>query len=239
MDWSLVLASQDIGAEMIEDESGYSLAVREEDYPAACEALRDYARENPALDGARPSPSHRLSLHPGSIVWAGLMVLLFVRAAAHPELKDWGVMDRERFLAGEWWRPLTAMGLHADAAHLISNLTFGVIFLGLAMSAYGLWPALLISIAAGAMGNLLGLLAYPPPYSSLGASGMVMAALGLLAAFAVHARPAQEMRGTAVFRGVGAAVLMLVLIGFSPQSDIVAHLGGFFFGVIGGLLWRF
>jgi membrane associated rhomboid family serine protease len=43
------------------------------------------------------------------------------------------------------------------------------------------------------------------------------------------------------FRAFAAGLLILVLIGFSPKSDIVAHVGGFATGALfGGLLghWR-
>jgi membrane associated rhomboid family serine protease len=30
---------------------------------------------------------------------------------------------------------------------------------------------------------------------------------------------------------------MLVLIGFSPRADVLAHVGGFLFGVTGGMIW--
>jgi len=237
MDWSLVLASQEIDAEIAGDDSGYSLLVREEDYLAACRALEEYDRENERSRESQLHPVTPLALHPGAFLWAVLMLFFFAVTEPRPELKDWGIMDHERFLAGEWWRPITAVGLHQDAAHLLSNLTFGVIFLGLSMTAYGFWPALIISLAAGVSGNLLGLLVYPPPFRSLGSSGMVMAALGLLAAFGVKTGSVHKSPRATTFRAVGAAVLMLVLIGFSPQADVVAHVGGFILGAIGGFLW--
>ena len=237
MDWSLVLASQGIEAEMVEDESGYNILVREEDCDAARDAVRQFTKENACRRTAQFQPSVPLRLHPAVFVWVGLMVFLFVRQSNHPELRAFGVMDNLRFSRGDWWRPMTAMGLHQDVGHLLSNLTFGVIFLGLAMTAYGLWPALLLSFTSGALGNCLGWLVYPPNSESLGASGMVMAALGLLAAFAVCAGQRGDAPGAGSLRGAGAALLMLVLLGFAPSADVIAHVGGFIFGVIGGLIW--
>ena len=40
-----------------------------------------------------------------------------------------------------------------------------------------------------------------------------------------------------VFRGVAAGFLLLVLLGLDPQSDVIAHIGGFLAGVVfGGIL---
>ena len=262
MEWALVLASQGIEADMVRDENGYSLIVSTEDCSAANEAILAYTRENAGRSAPLPpQPATPLKLHPAAFVWAGLVAFLFLRQTAYPELREFGLMNSNALMRGEWWRPITAMGLHADAAHLLSNLTFGVLFLGLAMNAFGLWPALVLSSIAGTLGYLAGWIVYPPTYQSLGASGLVMGALGLLAAQAVLGEPSTrnhaagpfrhsvgrcrraavtnsgQPRGGGALRGLGAAILMLVLIGFSPQSDVVAHVGGFFFGVLGGILW--
>ena len=55
---------------------------------------------------------------------------------------------------GEWWRAVTALGLHVDTAHLVSNLCFGILFAYLLgeMIGWGLARAGLIT--AGSLGNL-------------------------------------------------------------------------------------
>jgi len=54
-------------------------------------------------------------------------------SAIWPTLIEAGDMDSAKVLAGQWWRLFTAVTLHADLAHLMGNITFGVIMLGLAM----------------------------------------------------------------------------------------------------------
>jgi membrane associated rhomboid family serine protease len=237
MDWSLVLASQGIEADLVEDEFGYFLLVDEEDYAAARSALRAYERENPRGRRVEVGPDLRLKLHFGAVVWALFLVFLYWRQSTVPGMEEAWLMMGGKFVSGEWWRPLTAIGLHQDIAHLASNLTFGILFLTLAMEAYGVWIATLLSLAAGVFGNLLGCLVYPPDVSSLGASGMVMGALGMLGAYSALWRWRQEARFGAALRGALAAALMLALIGFSPQSDMVAHVGGFLFGAGAGAVW--
>jgi membrane associated rhomboid family serine protease len=139
---------------------------------------------------------------------------------------------------GEWWRLFTATTLHADLAHLAANLTLGFLLLGLAMARWRAGPSLLSVLLAGAAGNLASLLASPAPHSSLGASGMVMGALGLLAAGALLPHPA-GFDWRAVGRSLGGGALLFILLGLNPASDVVAHLGGFLAGLaLGTILAR-
>ena len=62
-------------------------------------------------------------------------------------------------------------------------------------------------------------------------SGMVMGALGLISALSLRQR-ATHLRG--LLRGVLAGLLLLVILGTNPASDIVAHAGGFVMGLFLG-----
>jgi membrane associated rhomboid family serine protease len=125
--------------------------------------------------------------------------------------------------------------LHGDVAHLAINLTTGIVMVGLAMGAYGPGFGLLASYLAGVGGNLAGLLFYPEAHQSLGASGIVMGALG-----AITVESAGLARGGArdiIVRALCGGFLLLVLLGLSPdpRTDIIAHIGGFASGVVLGL----
>jgi membrane associated rhomboid family serine protease len=95
------------------------------------------------------------------------------------------------------------------------------------------------SFLAGVGGNLAGLMLYPKNHLGLGASGMVMGALGLLAAqWLTLLRNGLTPRQLAV-RGVLSACFLLVLLGFSPREnvDVLAHVAGFVSGLgIGAVL---
>jgi rhomboid protease GluP len=144
-------------------------------------------------------------------------------------------VERSAVLHGEWWRLFTAVTLHADVAHLAANVTTGSILLGLAMGCFGAGNALLLSFLGGVFGNVVSMALHEDPFSSLGASGMVMASLGLLTAHSLitarHEKPTLLLG-----RGVIAACLLVVLLGLSPRSDVLAHVGGFVGGAVLGLL---
>jgi membrane associated rhomboid family serine protease len=74
-------------------------------------------------------------------------------------------------------------------------------------------------------------------HRSLGASGMVMGALGLLAVQPVSFWRENLRVWKLALAGIAAGVMLFVLLGLSPGTDIVAHAGGFISGlVLGGLL---
>ncbi|MFN7138837.1 MAG: rhomboid family intramembrane serine protease [Limisphaerales bacterium] len=147
-----------------------------------------------------------------------------------------GVMNNKAVAEGEWWRLFTAVTMHGDLGHLAANATTGLILLGLAMARYGAGIALLAAYLAGAGGNLAGYLLYDHTHRGLGASGMVMGALGLVAIQPFAFRTGKFIAGQIIFRSLFAGFLMLVLMGTTPGTDIIAHVGGFVFGAIFGAL---
>jgi membrane associated rhomboid family serine protease len=157
-----------------------------------------------------------------------------------PALNIQGRMDSVAVAAGEWYRLFTAVMLHSDLAHLMANATFGLIILGFSMVRFGPGITLLATYLAGALGNVAGLILYDRPYTGLGASGMMMGALGLLCIQSLGLWRKSPKAARFVLSAVIAGFLLFVLFGFSPGSDILAHFGGFlsglFFGAVLALL---
>ncbi len=238
MDWSLVLASQEIETE-ITHEASWRLLVAESDYQRALAAIDLYQRENRGWNWRQKFPGTGLIFHWGGIGPCLLFVAFFILSEApNSSLRTLGINDNNAVSAGEWWRLFTAVTLHADAAHLIANVTTGFLLFGMAMARYGAGVALLAAYVAGAGGNFAGYIFYPDPHRGLGASGMIMGALGLLGVEGIAAW--KQTRGTYLIRrGAAAAFLVLVLMGFSEGTDIIAHVGGFFFGAILGFILHF
>jgi len=231
MEWGLVLASQGIEAVIDKSAEGWALMVEPRDYGRAQAALKQYQLENRGWRWRHPLPQTGLLFHWGSLGWVAAIVGFYYWSAVRfPGIKGAGIMDSH----GQWWRLFTAIALHENLPHLMANATTGFFLVGLAMARYGAGVGLLAAFLAGAMGNVAGLLLYLQPHQSLGASGMVMGALGLVTVqsfvFWRNFRPG----GRLIFRGFAAGVMILVLLGFSPESDMVAHVGGFITGAVFG-----
>ena len=237
MDWSLVLVSQGIEStiDQAEDGSGWGLLVAGQDYGNALRTLRQYRLEN------RGWPWQQQVFRPGflfdwgSLAWA-LLACLFFWAGTTTDLRTGGLMDGAAVAHGQWWRLFTAIWLHADLAHLATNATLGLVLLGLAMGRFGTGPGLLAAYLAGAGGNVLAGVLSLQSHRSLGASGMVMGSLGLLAvqSFSLWRQTPHAL--TFILSGICGGLMLFVLLALSPESDVMAHLGGFTSGLLLGAL---
>jgi membrane associated rhomboid family serine protease len=241
MDWSLVLVSQGIETTIERDPEAdlWRLVVDAPDYTKALRTLRQYRVENRHQVWRQQLPWTGLVFDWRSVVPLAVIVFLFaVQATGRGDLQGAGMMDNKAVHAGQWWRLFTAVTLHGDLAHLAANVTTGLLLLGLAMGAVGPGIGLLASFLAGAGGNLAGLFFYSESHRGLGASGMVMGALGLLAAqwltLLRHGLSPRQL----VLRGVLSGCLLLVLLGFSPERnvDVLAHVAGFGTGLVLGAI---
>jgi hypothetical protein len=89
-----------------------------------------YERENARW--RRPRFTARTALHrvEGALVYAAVLLFFFAAQRRHALSIDWlaaGAANAGRIVDGEWWRTVTALALHIELGHLMSNLVFGMI----------------------------------------------------------------------------------------------------------------
>jgi rhomboid protease GluP len=236
MDWSLALISQGIESTIQREPAGadWHLEVSAQDGQKAFQTLRQYHQENRGWPWPQVLPWPKAIFDRASVLWALLLAMFYWLASVNPALKAAGIMDTSAVLAGQWWRVFTAITLHADLAHLAGNLSIGILLLGLAMGRFGTGTALLASYLAGAAGNVLSLLINLKPFDGLGASGMVVGALGLLSAQTLRWGGKSGASWKQRLGGVAAGVMLFILYGLAPGTDTAAHLGGFLAGLLLG-----
>lgn len=136
---------------------------------------------------------------------------------------------------GEWWRLVTALTLHADWLHLLSNLTIGGFFIVALCRELRSGLAWMLLLAAGTLGNWVNAQLQFPTHSSVGASTAVFGAVGILAAINLvrhrHDRPFKWQLP------VASALALLALLGTEGKNtDLGAHLFGFITGAGLGLV---
>jgi membrane associated rhomboid family serine protease len=229
-EWAYVLTALGILHELREEpDGGFSVAVLPEDLEAAGAAL---AANDAEKQRAPPSPAREYG---PSLLWLayGVFIIAFhLLTGPRDEHVIWfarGSADAAAIVRGEWWRPATALTLHADYAHAIGNAVAGaVLFWALARRigpAASAWLALL----AGFVGNELTALVVRRNYVSVGASTAVFAVLGAVAVLQTVSRR------RALILPLGAGAALLGLLGTGQDSDLFAHLFGYVSGVLLGL----
>ncbi len=239
-DWALVLDAVGIRYERRTSPGGCSLWVDEADHARAVRQLRHYLRENdrppqpPVLWHSQPHPWYGVIGYAAVLVAATLLVLT---GAGGQDWVERGALDAGFLARGEWWRVLTALTLHADLPHLLSNLAFGALFGYPAARLFGPGLAWLLVLAGGGLAYGIDALLHPPTHRLLGASTAVFTTLGLVAAYGWR-RHLQNwspwMRRTAPLIG---GIALLAFTGTGGEStDVLAHLAGFVVGSALGAL---
>ncbi|MFM1943973.1 MAG: hypothetical protein RI897_2955 [Verrucomicrobiota bacterium] len=238
-EWALALLSQGIESELLRSPHGWILLLNPALLPKAREVIHLYQKENRHWHRYFQSTPDITGFHPAALLWTLLVAALYAITSFAPQsITDAGLCSTNGLLAGEYQRLFTAISLHANLAHLLGNLIFGTILLGYAMARFGGGWTLLSTFLSGAAANILSAWIHGPHHHGLGASGMVMAALGLLA---ISLPPPSAQPNTWqrwLLRGILAAGLLFVLIGLDPSTDVIAHSGGFLAGILSGLILR-
>lgn len=228
-----------IGSQVVPNAGLWSIVVLQEHAAAAVSHLRGYDRENPPRRRVLARPEQ---MHPrawlGPAVYVGVMVLVAWLAGQRAYAENWldaGVLDTLAFRSGEVWRAVTALTLHFDVAHLLSNLGFGAFFGWLASQLLGPGVAFGGAVAAATLANALNASFQPANHVSAGASTMVFSMLGLLAAYAWRRRADSGERWAYRWAPLIAGVFLLGFTGVGGENtDVLAHLTGFATGTLAG-----
>jgi rhomboid protease GluP len=237
MDWSLVLASQGIEHAVDHlEEAGWGLLIAAQDHQAALAAIHQYRLENRHWPWRKAIPRSGEVFDWGVSVWVLLTMVFFWWSDRYSRMREAGIMDGTALAHGEWWRLFTATLLHADLAHLAANALFGFLLIGLAMGRHGTGVGLLAAFLAGVAGNLASWFMHGKQFQGLGASGVVMGALGLVAvqSFALLQKHPRSIK--IILGGIAGGLMLFVLLGLSSGTDVAAHFGGFVAGIALGFL---
>jgi membrane associated rhomboid family serine protease len=130
---------------------------------------------------------------------------------------------------------VTALCLHADAAHVVGNAVATLIFVSAAGDWVGPGLALFCTIMAGVVGNLAAALV-DPAHHAIGFSTATFGALGLSSVFGFVARYRDRASRQRAWLALGGGLALLGMLGAGERSDVLAHLFGLGAGVGLGVL---
>ena len=174
---------------------------------------------------------------PVTLVTLALLALIFVAEVRMGALESresivaMGALARERVVAGEPWRLLTAPWLHGSVEHLVGN-GIALYILGMVCeAAFGRAQLVVLYVLSGLGGSLVSVLLSPGP--SVGASGAIF---GLQGAAIVLLR-LQRDRLLVRDRRVGFVLLIWAIYSIAggltdPYLDNGAHIGGALAGAL-------
>ncbi|HEX8952060.1 MAG TPA: rhomboid family intramembrane serine protease, partial [Polyangia bacterium] len=162
-------------------------------------------------------------------------------------LVRWGALWRPAVLAGEWWRPFTAMFLHGSWEHVLVN-AYALFMLGrFCEEVFGPLRYFVTYVAGGLAGAAASTLNTHQGGLSVGASGAIMGILGALIVVLILRRGTwPEAWRRALLWNLVLLGAIQIFIGFQlPMVDNAAHVGGMLGGgamalvvAPGGLLGR-
>jgi len=239
---ALVLESRGFPVRIRRNGSDHLLLVPMDRWHRALAELDAWESENhgwPPVDEEVPDPADRRLGKWSVLVYGGVLLVMHwvaVRRFGHFNWTEAGLCDSQRVLAGEWWRCVTSLTLHADAVHLCGNLLFGALFTALVVRHLGSGVAWLTILGAGALGNLINVSVRSEPFRSLGASTSVFAAVGILAAIGWQRK---RRAGFGLVRQLGPLVVSVWILSFlgtgGERTDVLGHCTGLLAGIIVGV----
>jgi membrane associated rhomboid family serine protease len=146
-------------------------------------------------------------------------------------------MRGEAVFVGQWWRLVTAIFVHIDLHHSLSNLCFLLLFGSIAESVFQRAGYLALWFLTGIAGSMAQMVALTPKYYDFGASGVAFGLVGALwGAYFLERVPSPAIK-----RRWSVVILLgfFIILGFSPDwlsahSFNAAHLGGLLAGMISG-----
>ena len=170
-------------------------------------------------------------------IWALIAIntFMFIVTTMRPEIGN-SLAVTKPILNSNYWVILTAIFVHANLLHIVSNMLalyfFGTFCLQLIDDKW-FW---LVYFVGGIFGNILFLLIGPAYSAAVGASGAIFAIGGLIAMM----RPTQKVYlyffiPMPLWVGIGLGFALTVII---PGVAWQAHLGGLIVGLIAGFFLR-
>jgi rhomboid protease GluP len=168
---------------------------------------------------------------------SGLVILWLILSFYQWSRSGWNgeVSQKSLFLDREYWRLGTALFVHKDMGHLLSNTPLFLVFGYFLRGFFGIFVFPVAALIAGILANYCTILFYPPDVRLLGASGMVYAMVAMWIVFYLQFEIGLKWR-IRVLRALGVSLLLLFPTTFQPEVSYLAHGFGFVMGLLIGLI---
>lgn len=235
-DYSLVLSSQSIPHRVTHSKEGpFEIYTTPDFLEQANEQIELFQKENPPREHNAPLPI-RLSLQPLWVLSIPIFFTLIQFSKNGNILTQTGIADADKILSGEWWRIFTALSLHGNAKHLISNLVSGYFILNLLAYRIPLSRLAPLILIFSGIANACVSFTVGSDFRSLGFSTFVFTALGCLGSLEFRLMPKEAHGLLRRFSPWIGAACLAVFLGIGENADVLAHFYGFLAGILSGML---
>ncbi len=228
LDFELVCYSLNIRY-IIEKCSFYSLIyLHEDDFNSAVKNFNEFLNETliseeeesslPILDDKVTIFSHTL------ILSFFIFFFYYLLSGRKYFIISIGANDAYKVINGEFYRCITALFIHANFFHLISNMIFFLIIFKYVIKIFGEGLGWLLIFLSGFLGNLITSYLYQNYHSSIGFSTSVFGTIGILSNVNIKLLKS--------YIPVIAGFFLFIMLGGGKNVDVIAHISGFFSGII-------
>lgn len=196
-----------------------------------------FAKEDPARKRREKLhlPDHRAFIPTALFLAAALILSILQWSPDHA----WSLyLSKEKLIAGDYWRLVSAIFAHADMSHYLSNAGLIAFFGWLLTGYFGRLGFPFFSFAIGIAANAATITHYPEATRLVGASGMLYGMVGLWLTLFLIKEDSYSLREKVV-RTFGVFLMLLFPTQFDPNTSYLAHGYGFLFGVIAGGIFYF
>lgn len=236
--WALVLSARNIPYQFIPEKNPKDISVPEKLLDISCREIKSFHEENKTTEKL---PTTSLTIANNGLITASILILLGIfhnltylhfSGFGHSPI-DWitlGSADSTKILAGQWWRVLTSLTLHADWQHLFGNLLIGGYFVVRLCQITGAGLGWMLILGAGAFGNLANAVFHGNGHDAVGASTAIFGAIGVAGALGATLTTHKSPRYWLL--PLAAACALLAFLGAGTgKTDTGAHLFGFLCGI--------
>ena len=232
---SLVLSAKDIEHTVCVEESGMiAIYVGEESWQHANGEIFAYLEENrdwpPSATPLEEAPLFRLM----AISVSGCLGVIHGLSGPWRSESPWfihGAGDTTAILQqNEYFRLITALALHADDVHLMSNCLLGAVIVHYLLRLTGNGLGLCLILASATTANWLNSVAHGPDHHFIGFSTALFATIGLLCTMGYALKRTHLAKH--LFMPLMAGLALLAFLGSQGERT---DLGSHFFGLICGL----
>jgi rhomboid protease GluP len=187
----------------------------------------------------RPSFRQRLKRFPATFSLIGITILIYIAQEISVYMYGFdlvatlGAKINAAIFAGELWRFITPIFIHAGIWHIFVNM-YSLYAIGPGVEGFFGTQRMLVIYFFSGISSVIFSLAFSS-YASVGASGAIFGLLGCFGAFLFIHRKSLGHSGRTYLRQVVLIALLNLALGLAPNIDNWGHVGGFLAGI--ALAW--